>query len=259
MATKAEERDLLRNLIQDIDIAMFTTLSPEGYPVSRPLSTQKVEFDGEVLWFMTRADSPKIGEVRRNGRVNVAYASPDKNIYVSVTGDAKVTRDQAMINELWSDALKAFFPNGPTDRNLTLVRVSVATAEYWDGPSSAVGKAISFIVARVTKNDEYLGENRLIRLRGKSEGTSVKPGGALKYKSSPTPARPRTPIPAKTATLKNSAGSTRNGASSPKPAARKAVATSKSAARKTPAKKAVAKKTAARKSATARRSGAKQR
>lgn len=199
MAPNSEQRDLLRNLIKDIDIAMFTTHSLEGYPVSRPLSTQSVEFDGKVLWFMTRTDSPKIGEIRRNGRVNVAYASPDKNTYVSVTGDAKVTRDQAKIDELWSDVLKAFFPNGPTDRNLTLVRVNVATAEYWNGPSSAIGKAISFIVARVTKNDAYLGENRVIRLRGKAAGTSVKPGGALKHKSSPTPARPRTPIPAETA------------------------------------------------------------
>ncbi len=216
MTTKAENRELLRNLIEDIDIAMFTTLSPSGYPVSRPLSTQQVEFDGEVLWFLTRGDSPKVAEIRKQPRVNVAYASDSNNSYVSVTGDARVLRDQAKIDELWSDALKAFFPNGSNDPDLKLIRVRVATAEYWDGPSSALGKAISFIVARVTKNDEFMGENRIIQMRGKGAGTSAA-GDTPRSKPMPKAARlPPASTAAKSPTKKSTSASTK------KPAVRKA-------------------------------------
>ncbi len=226
VTTKAENRELLRNLVKDIDIAMFTTLSPSGYPVSRPLSTQQVEFDGEVLWFLTRGNSPKVAEIRKQPRVNVAYASDSNNSYVSVTGDARVLRDQAKIDELWSDALKAFFPNGPNDPDLKLIRVRVATAEYWDGPSSALGKAISFIVARVTKNDEFMGENRIIQMRGKGAGTSA---AGDTPRSKPMPKAARLPSASSNAT---------------RPPAKKSPSASpkKSAVRKTPARKAVARK-----------------
>ena len=63
MAISSSKRDRLRKLIKDIDIAMFTTTGEAGFPVSRPLSTQEAEFDGEVLWFFTRRSSPKVREI----------------------------------------------------------------------------------------------------------------------------------------------------------------------------------------------------
>lgn len=43
----------LARLMKKIDIAMLTTTGPNGYLVSRPLSTQAAEFDGERVWFFT--------------------------------------------------------------------------------------------------------------------------------------------------------------------------------------------------------------
>ena len=165
MSISRSKRDRLRKLIKGIDIAMFTTYGEAGFPVSRPLSTQEAEFDGRVLWFFTRGTSPKVREIRRNPKVNVAYASKDRNVYISVAGKASIVEDQARIDEFWNDALKAFFPGGRSDRNLVLIRVDVATVEYWEGPSTGVGKLIAFVVARVRKDDSSMGENRLIRMK----------------------------------------------------------------------------------------------
>ena len=168
---------LLGKLLENIDIAMLTTVGKQGYLVSRPLSTQKSSFDGRRVWFFTEADSPKIAEIRRNAKVNLAYASKDKNTYVSVAGHASINRDRAKIEELWSDALKAFFPKGKDDPNLVLLEVEVRTVEYWDGPGTLIGKLVTFIIARVTKKEEVMGENRLLDLRGK-RATSHKPPSA---------------------------------------------------------------------------------
>lgn len=174
MATRKETTDLLGKLMQDIDIAMFTTVGTAGYLVSRPLSTQRAEFDGESVWFFTDADSPKVAEIKRHPKVNLAYASSERNTYLSAAGDAALDRDPARIAQFWNDAYKAFFPRGKDDPNLALIRVRLRTVEYWDGPGSTIGKVVSFVVARVTGNDDVMGTNRLVDL---ATGRSVKPPG----------------------------------------------------------------------------------
>ena len=60
MATRsskgAKDAQTIAKLIEDIDITMFTTVGPGGYLVSRPLSTQKAQFDGERVYLI-----PEVG------------------------------------------------------------------------------------------------------------------------------------------------------------------------------------------------------
>lgn len=174
------DRNLKRigELLEKIDIAMLTTVGKGGYLMSRPLSTQQAQFDGERVWFFTEADSPKVAEIRRNPKVNLAYASKGKNVYLSLTGTARVNRDRAVTDALWSDAMKAFFPKGKDDPNLALLEVAVHSAEYWDGPGTWIGKAVSFIIARVTRNEEVMGENRIIDLTAKRPRKRLPPSHA---------------------------------------------------------------------------------
>jgi general stress protein 26 len=212
-----ESAQYLAKLVERIDIAMFTTVGPGGYLVSRPLSTQAASFDGERLWFFVDAGSQKCEEIRRNRKVNVAYAAKDRNTYVSFSGDARVVRDRALIDRFWSDALKAFFPRGKDDPDLALIEVAPRTAEYWDGPGSLLGKAVSFVIARVTGNDDAMGRNRIVDLRD---------GRARKPPSSDTQSRPRREVVAKVGAAlrspKKAAAAKKAGAR--EPAAKKAAA-----------------------------------
>ncbi|MDH5823939.1 pyridoxamine 5'-phosphate oxidase family protein [Luteimonas sp. RD2P54] len=153
----------LAELIEDVDIAMLTTVGPDGRLVSRPLGTQEVEFDGD-LWFATGADSGKVAEIRANPQVNVAYASAAKNTYVSVSGKASIVDDREKIERFWSPAMKVFFPEGKDDPNLRLIHVAAESAEYWDGPGSAVGKALSLATAAVTGDPGAMTDNERIDL-----------------------------------------------------------------------------------------------
>ncbi|HZH42657.1 MAG TPA: pyridoxamine 5'-phosphate oxidase family protein [Lysobacter sp.] len=159
----------LAELIDDVHVAMFTTVAEDGRLVSRPLGTCKPErFDGR-LWFVTSVDSPKVRELERNPLVNVAYASRSKNVYVSVSGHARVVDDRAQLERLWAPAMKVFFPEGKDDPGLRLICVDVESAEYWDGPGTWAGKALYFVVAAVTGEATALADNQLIDLqRGQS-------------------------------------------------------------------------------------------
>ncbi|TYT26942.1 pyridoxamine 5'-phosphate oxidase family protein [Luteimonas viscosa] len=248
MATRKQEIEHLAKLMNKIDIAMLTTIGKGGHLVSRPLSTQCATFDGERVWFMSEADTPKVGEIRRQPKVNVAYASKDANTYLSIAGEARAVRDQALIDRFWNDAMKAFFPKGKDDPNVILIEVAVDTIEYWDGPGSWLGKALTFAVARVTGKEEVMGENRIVDLRKR---TSRKPPSSED-------------APKKRATKRSSKRSTATGTA--KKAGAKKAATARSgktgpakraATRSAPGAKkktAAAKKTASAKSASKRAS-----
>ena len=113
----------------------------------------------------TAADSPKVAEIALNPRVNVAYASTSKNTYVSVSGRARIVDDREKIEALWSPAMKLFFPGGKDDPNLRLIQVRAETAEYWEGPGTLLGKALSFVLSAVQDDPAQLGDNGFIDLR----------------------------------------------------------------------------------------------
>ena len=211
MATRNQEIEHLAKLMKKIDIAMLATVGKGGHLVSRPLSTQCASFDGERVWFLTEGDTPKVGEIRRHPKVNVAYASKDANTYLSVAGEARVLRDQALIDTFWNDAMKAFFPRGKDDPNLMLIEVDVDTVEYWDGPGSWIGKALTFAVARVTGNDDVMGENRIVDLRSgrsrkpPSNDTAKRSGKAPAKKAGAKKSPARKKVVAKVAAKKGSA------------------------------------------------------
>lgn len=161
--TREEAIAKLGELTQDIDFAMLTTIEEDGSLRSRPMSTQKVEFDGN-LWFFVGASSPKSQEIQRDPRVNVSYAQPDKQRYVSVSGTGELVRDHAKIEELWNPLYKAWFEKGLDDPDLALLKVRVEQAEYWDAPSSKFVALAGFVKAIATGRRAEIGENAKIDL-----------------------------------------------------------------------------------------------
>lgn len=241
MATPKQEIEHLAKLMKKIDIAMLATVGKGGHLVSRPLSTQCATFDGERVWFLTERDTPKVGEIRRHPNVNVAYASKDANTYLSVSGKARVVRDQALIDTFWNDAMKAFFPNGKDDPNIVLIEVAVDTIEYWDGPGSWIGKALTFAVARVTGNEEVMGENRIVDLRSKRSRKAPSSGGRRKTATKTAGARKTTARASRKAPAKKTGAAKK---AAPRKAAAKG-ATKRAAPKKASARKATAKKAGA--------------
>lgn len=160
--TREESIKKLGILIEDIDFAMLTTMDG-GVLRSRPMSTQKFEFNGD-LWFFTSDKTHKIAEIEKDNRVNVSYAKPEDNVYVSVSGKAELVKDKEKIEELWNPILKAWFPKGLDDPSLALLKVKVEEAEYWDSPSSTLVQIAGFVKALVTGKSADGGENEKISL-----------------------------------------------------------------------------------------------
>lgn len=141
---------------------MLTTIDG-GVLRSRPMQTQDFDFDGD-LWFFTSSETHKTEEIIKDNRVNVSYAAPDDNTYISVSGTASIVKDREKIEELWTPVYKAWFPKGLDDPNLILLKVSVEQAEYWDSSSSAFVQIAGFLKAIATGERAEGGENEKINL-----------------------------------------------------------------------------------------------
>lgn len=124
----------LRKLLKGFRVAMLTTQTLEGGLRSRPMATVRMEGDGDV-WFLTKAGAPKVSEVEENQHVNVCYASPKDERYVSLSGTANVVRDPQRVLDLWRPRHRKWFPEGKRDPDLAAMRVHVERAEYWDEPT----------------------------------------------------------------------------------------------------------------------------
>jgi general stress protein 26 len=157
--SSAGEFAKLGQLIRDIRVALLTTLDRDGHLHTRPVQTLKVECD-QTLWFFTDWSSPKVEELRHDVRVSLGYADPAKNVYCAVSGLANLFRDVEKAKQLWSIEQRAYYPDGPEDGRLALLRVQIERAEYWIAPGR-----ISYIVAAVTaaitgKPAGVVGENQ---------------------------------------------------------------------------------------------------
>lgn len=120
-----------RGLIDDIPFAMFTTRMADGTLRSRPMVASASAFDG-ALWFFTRTTSAVAQEVQGAPQVNVTYVSAPEDRFVSVSGSAAIVRDEAHAAQMWLPTYQTWFPGGPGDPELSLIRVDLARVEFWD-------------------------------------------------------------------------------------------------------------------------------
>ena len=153
----------LHSRIKGINIAMLTTVSPDGDLHARPMATQEAAQDGK-FWFLTRLDSGKKDELSENSHVNLAYADAGKNTYVSISGKGRVTKDYEKAKELWMPLHKAWFPEGLDDDNLGVLCVEAEYVEYWDDTSNKMVQLFKMATAALG-GPEYRGEHGEIHLK----------------------------------------------------------------------------------------------
>ncbi len=139
----------LSEKIGSMRFAMFTTRDASGHLVSQPMTNQQVDADGG-LWFYTRSTTELWENIAHEPEVNVSFANNDDSTYVSVSGTAERVVDRTRIKALWNPMVQAWFPAGPEDEHVVLVRVMPHAAEYWDSNDSKMVRMFAMAKAAVT-------------------------------------------------------------------------------------------------------------
>ncbi len=152
-----EGQKKIGELIHSIHIAMLTTVAKDGTMSSRPMAVQDVPFDG-TMWFLTRSTSEKIDEVEEDQRVTLTFAEPKDSKYIALKGQASVSQDREKIGELWNPLYKAWFPKGEDDPEISVLRVDVSEADYWEASGNKLVMLTKYLAASVTGGKVPVGE-----------------------------------------------------------------------------------------------------
>lgn len=157
MPTKQEHQKLWE-LIKPIGVGMLST-HHRAKIHSRPMGLVQDQFNGR-LYFFTQDDSLKVAEVTEEQEVGVSFSDPKNQVFVSLSGNARITRNRELMERFWNSMAKAYFPKGKDDPHLALMEIDIDNAEFWDADQSRMTQM--FKVAKATAQNERpdLGEHQ---------------------------------------------------------------------------------------------------
>ena len=150
----------LWDLIKEQRFCMLSHRHADGTLHSHPLTTQNktLDADGCIYFFVSR--KTEVGQrLQQDGNVNLAYANPGKDTWVSVTGTARVLEDMAKKKELFNPIAKAWFPGGAEDPDMELVEVRIDEAEYWNIKENKLLQLLKMGKAAATGTRPQMGEH----------------------------------------------------------------------------------------------------
>lgn len=144
MPTPTDRREHLYDLLKDFDTAMLVTRSNDGHMHSRPMAVAEMREDADA-YFVTGIDSPKVAEINANPNVTLTFQS--KTQFASVSGRATIVQDRALIDRLYKEDWKIWFPQGKSDPSISILKFSAQDGEYWDN-AGAQGLKFLFRAAK---------------------------------------------------------------------------------------------------------------
>jgi general stress protein 26 len=164
MMTHDSQIDHIWTLAEQIGSCMLSTMLPQGGIRARPMHAL-TDRDGGCFWFVTDERGAKDDEIRTSPDVCLAFADTKSNTYLSITGRAELFQDAVKAKELWSSEAQTWWPKGPGDPNVRVMRVLPDHAEYWDTRGNSITVALKLAAARIAGRPPDLGENRKVQIR----------------------------------------------------------------------------------------------
>jgi general stress protein 26 len=144
-------------LVDGFETAMLVTRSLASHLRARPMAIVGHDHGGR-LFFASRPEDEKLDEIQKNPDIAVTMQKP--GCYLSLTGRAQIENDTNLAQELWSPSMKLWFPGGPEDSALTLIRFDTERGEYWDR-SGVLRLEFLWEAGRALIKGEMLDEDRL--------------------------------------------------------------------------------------------------
>ena len=153
----------LLNLIENQKNAMLITKQNDGLLKSRPMWISKLEQDG-TMWFFNNENSCKANEIKEHPQVNLSFKDEKKQEYISVSGEAEIVTDREKMKELMTPTVKAWFPEGIDDPDISLIKVNFEKGAYWVTEESKLRQAFEITKALLTNEKADIGEHATVEV-----------------------------------------------------------------------------------------------
>lgn len=159
---KEESWEKLRELVDDIKVAMMVT-GLEKRPINAiPMRTKKIDDKGNI-WFISAGNSDHNKNLQLNEQVHLLYSDPGDNEFVTLYGEAEIIKDKTVLKDLYSATTDNWF-DGVDDPNLTAIKVKPVEAYFWDSKTNKYVTLLKMGVGAITGNKQDVGEKGKLNL-----------------------------------------------------------------------------------------------
>lgn len=121
-------KNSLYDLVKNFDIAMLVTHHSQEMH-ARPMVIARLDKVMDV-YLLTDVESVKVHEIGKNSDALLTFQSAKQ--FASVKGEVVVTQDRALLETMWKETWKVWFPGGKVDANIAILKFTAHEGEFWD-------------------------------------------------------------------------------------------------------------------------------
>jgi general stress protein 26 len=109
------------------------------------MSVQQVDDEGN-LWFLSASDSHKNQEIAADPSVKMHFQGSKHAQFLTLEGQASISRDKAKIKELWNFMHKTWFTEGEDDPRITVIKVAPSHGYFWDNKHGTAAAGVKMLI-----------------------------------------------------------------------------------------------------------------
>lgn len=117
--------------------AILTTRGADGRLRARPMAMRQA-VRREEIWFATSIASKKCEDLAHDPRCALVLYDAAEGTTIAISGRGEVIRDRKLARELWDVSWLRWFPEGPAQRDVALLRVIPDLVERHDAETGEV-------------------------------------------------------------------------------------------------------------------------
>jgi len=157
-----EAKKKISDIVEDVKIAMLAT-NLGNKPLSVvPMYTKKIDDNGNI-WFLSAMASDHNVDISKDNDVQLLYSGTSDKKFLSIYGQAQISTDQKIINDLYSKMDNAWF-DGPEDANISIIKFTPTEAAYWSNDDNKLVTLFKLAKAAVTGKDQKIGTSGKIEV-----------------------------------------------------------------------------------------------
>lgn len=118
----------LYDLLKNFDVGMLVTHHVRGMH-ARPMVIASLDKEMNAF-LLTDSGSVKVHEISENPRATLTFQGTRQ--FAAVRGEVIISQDKALLDTLWKETWKIWFPLGKTDPNIAVLKFSAHEGEFWD-------------------------------------------------------------------------------------------------------------------------------
>lgn len=155
-------QQLETRLWEEIDKERFGMLGVGGHHM-QPMTMFADKGAGQI-WFFTKKSTDLAREAGGGAQAMLCVMARDQEFQACIGGSLSERSDRAKIDQYWSAAVAAWFPDGKDDPELTLLRLDAKDAQIWISKKGPLNYGFQIAKANMTGKEPDVGGRAEIKL-----------------------------------------------------------------------------------------------